>query len=89
MCCDSLPVMIEKSLEKRRKKCKSAISISSLFLIAGKIICNAVKFAYDFMAYKKIAVHYVRFQNCLLTQHYGVLSNLVYRCKEKLLNSRN
>ena len=35
------------------------------FLIAGKVICNAVKFAYDFMAFKKIAVYYVRFQNCL------------------------
>ena len=69
MCCDSLPVMIKKSLERRRKKCKSAISISSLFFIAGKIICNAVKFAYGFRALKKIAIHYVPFQNCLLIQH--------------------
>ena len=69
MCCDRLPVMIEKSLERRRKKCISAISISSLFLIAGKIICNVIKFAYDFMAFKKIAVHYVPFQNSLLIQH--------------------
>ena len=67
MCCDSLPAMIEKSRERKRKKCKNAISISSL--IAGKISCSAVKFAYGFMAFKKIAVHYVPFQNCLLIQH--------------------
>ena len=54
--------MIEKSLERRRKKCKVQFQFLTFFLIAGKVICNAVNFAYDFMAFKKIAVDYVLFQ---------------------------
>ena len=42
--------------------------MSSLFLIAGKIICNAIKFAYDFFALKKIAVHYVAFQLSVMVE---------------------
>ena len=45
---------------------------SSLFLIAGKVIFNTVKFAYDFMAFKKIAVNHVPFQNCLFIQHQSI-----------------
>ena len=50
MCCDSLPVMVKKSLEKRRKKYKAQFQFLASSLIAGKVICNAVKFAYDFIA---------------------------------------
>ena len=40
----------------------------SHFLLAEKLVCYTVKFAYDFMALKKIAVYYVLFQNCFLIQ---------------------
>ena len=59
------------------------LKFSVFILIACKVICNELKFAYNFLKFQKNFVHYAPFQNCLLIQPLCVLSNLVYQRNEK------